>query len=73
MPVTFRFIRGHQDADGDVTFRASFTTHGGITSAAIVDFVGNFEVVMREIRKRLRRQSRTTPAGARTRGNALVH
>jgi hypothetical protein len=65
-----RFIKCARDDDGDVTFRASVVTHGGITTDAIVDFAVNFAAVMRDINEQLLRGPSGLSPGRRRRGDA---
>ena len=66
----YRFIRCRQDDDGDVTFRASFVTHCGITTEAVVDFVTNFVALIQDLEQQVERlpehPRRRKPKGAAT-------
>lgn len=70
-----RFIKCVQDDGGDVTFRASVVTHGGVTTAAIVDFAVNFAGLMGDINNQLLRgRKRKKPQPRQKRPAAtLVH
>jgi hypothetical protein len=59
-----RFIHGFQDDAGNAAFRASFATHGGITTEAVVQFAARFAGVMLDIHRRLRRCRRAKRATA---------
>jgi hypothetical protein len=75
LTTTRRFIKCAQDEDGDVTFRASVVTHGGVTTAAIVDFAVNFAAVMRDINDQLLRGPKPKKSQPREKRPAatLVH
>lgn len=69
-----RFIHAFQDDAGNVAFRASFATHGGITTEAVVRHASRFAGMMQDIHRRKCRGGRakraTAPRASRT---TVVH
>jgi hypothetical protein len=74
LTTKYRFVRISVDRDGDVMFRASFSTDGGITTEAIVHFARNFEGVMHEVtRVAAKRTGRARGKGRKKQQKTAVH